>query len=193
MLTTRTVGTMCRPVVFAGVDWGGSFHQLCLIDGAGTVLVQQRIDHDVTGLALLAARLRRPAGAGRDRTGRGSAGGVPADAAVGHGVLRVAEDLGPGAGAVPDVGGEVGQLRRVRAGRHAASRARSVAAAAAAVTVDRAAAGGVPGSAAGAARQGGMRVPAAGGPRDLSPRAAAPVLRVGPRHHVGVHPRLSHP
>lgn len=39
--------------VFAGIDWGGSFHQLCLIDAAGTVLLQRRIGHDVSGFAEL--------------------------------------------------------------------------------------------------------------------------------------------
>lgn len=45
------------PMVFAGVDWGGSFHQLCVIDAHGRPLVQQRIIHDVDGLGLLADRL----------------------------------------------------------------------------------------------------------------------------------------
>jgi transposase len=43
--------------LFAGIDWGGSFHQLCVLDGQGTVLLQQRILHDVSGLTLLAERL----------------------------------------------------------------------------------------------------------------------------------------
>lgn len=47
------------PCLFAGVDWGGSFHQLCVLDSTGTVLVQQRINHDVTGLTLLADQLAR--------------------------------------------------------------------------------------------------------------------------------------
>ena len=44
-------------VLFAGVDWGGSFHQLCVLDADGVVLLQQRIIHDVAGLKLLAERL----------------------------------------------------------------------------------------------------------------------------------------
>lgn len=39
--------------MFAGIDWGGSFHQLCLIDATGTVQMQRRIMHDVAGLAEL--------------------------------------------------------------------------------------------------------------------------------------------
>jgi hypothetical protein len=42
---------------FGGVDWGGSFHQLCVLDHAGEVVVQQRTSHDVAGLALLAEQL----------------------------------------------------------------------------------------------------------------------------------------
>jgi transposase len=48
--------------VFAGIDWGGAFHQLCLIDGAGTVRLQRRISHDVTGLAELGRILSAQAG-----------------------------------------------------------------------------------------------------------------------------------
>ncbi len=44
--------------VFAGIDWGGSFHQLCLIDTTGTVLLQRRIGHDVSGFAELGSILR---------------------------------------------------------------------------------------------------------------------------------------
>jgi transposase len=48
--------------VFAGIDWGGSFHQVCLIDAAGTVRLQRRITHDVTGLAELDHLLAAQAG-----------------------------------------------------------------------------------------------------------------------------------
>jgi transposase len=43
--------------LFAGVDWGGSFHQLCVLSAAGTLVAKQRINHDVAGLAVLASRL----------------------------------------------------------------------------------------------------------------------------------------
>ena len=42
---------------FGGVDWGGSFHQLCVLNPSGTLMLQQRINHDVDGLRLLAARI----------------------------------------------------------------------------------------------------------------------------------------
>jgi transposase len=45
--------TTASAEVFAGIDWGGSFHQLCLLDGAGTVRLRRRISHDVAGLAEL--------------------------------------------------------------------------------------------------------------------------------------------
>src|SRR3954465_1244683 len=45
------------PELFAGIDWGGSFHQLCVLDEQGSVLLQQRIVHDVAGLTLLTGRL----------------------------------------------------------------------------------------------------------------------------------------
>jgi transposase len=43
--------------LFAGVDWGGSFHQLCVLTATGAVVVQQRIEHDVVGLRLLGSKL----------------------------------------------------------------------------------------------------------------------------------------
>ena len=39
--------------MFGGVDWGGSFHQLCVLNGDGTLVISQRIMHDVAGLAAL--------------------------------------------------------------------------------------------------------------------------------------------
>jgi hypothetical protein len=43
--------------VFAGIDWGGSFHQLCIVDAAGRVMTQRRVAHDVPGLAELDLKL----------------------------------------------------------------------------------------------------------------------------------------
>ena len=45
------------PGVFAGVDWGGEFHQLCVLEANGSLLLQRRITHDVAGLALLTDHL----------------------------------------------------------------------------------------------------------------------------------------
>jgi transposase len=40
-------------LAFAGIVWGGSEHQLCVLDAQGTRLTQQRVTHDVAGLAQL--------------------------------------------------------------------------------------------------------------------------------------------
>lgn len=42
---------------FGGIDWGGLFHQLCVVDTSGALVMQQQINHDVAGLRLLAARV----------------------------------------------------------------------------------------------------------------------------------------
>lgn len=36
--------------VFAGIDWGGTFHQLCVLDADGQPLKQVRLPHTVAGL-----------------------------------------------------------------------------------------------------------------------------------------------
>lgn len=50
---------MVNDDVFAGIDWGGSAHQLCVLDAAGVPLVKLRVDHDVAGLAQLDVVLDR--------------------------------------------------------------------------------------------------------------------------------------
>jgi hypothetical protein len=45
--------------VFAGVDWGGSQHQLCVVDHRGQRLTQLKVSHDVAGLRDLDAELHR--------------------------------------------------------------------------------------------------------------------------------------
>jgi hypothetical protein len=39
--------------VFVGIDWGGSHHQVCVVDAAGVRRRQVRLAHDVAGLARL--------------------------------------------------------------------------------------------------------------------------------------------
>jgi hypothetical protein len=102
---------------FGGVDWGGSFHQLCVLNTSGALVLQQRINHDVAGRRLLAARiadLGALVSVAIER-GRGAAGGVLAYFADGQVVLRVAQDFSAGQGTLPVVGVEVGHLRCVRA------------------------------------------------------------------------------
>jgi transposase len=45
--------------VFVGLDWGGSSHAVCVLDGSGKVLDRFNVAHDLDGLADLVARLRR--------------------------------------------------------------------------------------------------------------------------------------
>ena len=45
--------------VFAGIDWGGQHHQLCVVDRNGERLLQLRVTHDVAGLAELDRQLHR--------------------------------------------------------------------------------------------------------------------------------------
>lgn len=44
---------------FAGIDWGGENHQLCVVDDTGKRLTQLRVTHDVAGLAQLRSELAR--------------------------------------------------------------------------------------------------------------------------------------
>ena len=44
---------------FAGIDWGGSHHQLCVVDHQGAKQREARVAHDVAGLAELDCELAR--------------------------------------------------------------------------------------------------------------------------------------
>jgi len=44
---------------FAGVDWGGHEHQLCVVDGQGHKRLELRVTHDVGGLAELVMQLAK--------------------------------------------------------------------------------------------------------------------------------------
>ena len=45
----------------AGLDWGGTSHAVCVIDGAGQVVARIEANHDAAGLADMLARLKRVA------------------------------------------------------------------------------------------------------------------------------------
>lgn len=45
--------------MFTGIDWGGSFHQLCVLDVDGKKLREVRLGHDVEGLKRLDDELAR--------------------------------------------------------------------------------------------------------------------------------------
>jgi len=49
---------------FGGLDWGGAGHAVCVVDGAGAVLLSLEIKHDAAGLAELRKRLAKLAPAG---------------------------------------------------------------------------------------------------------------------------------
>mgnify|MGYP002784531126 FL=1 len=44
-----------------GLDWGGTSHALCIVDGTGGVVARIEASHDATGLADMLARLKRVA------------------------------------------------------------------------------------------------------------------------------------
>jgi hypothetical protein len=44
---------------FAGIDWGGQHHQLCVVDNTGRRQTQLRVAHDVAGLDELDREMRR--------------------------------------------------------------------------------------------------------------------------------------
>jgi transposase len=43
--------------LFAGLDWGGERHAVCVVDGAGKVIVHFEVAHDAEGLASMLKRL----------------------------------------------------------------------------------------------------------------------------------------
>jgi transposase len=46
-------------LAFAGIDWGGHEHQLCVVDGAGHKELELRVAHDVAGLEELLRELAK--------------------------------------------------------------------------------------------------------------------------------------
>lgn len=53
----NVIGSASSGEVFAGIDWGGTYHQVCVLAGDGTVRVKRRVRHDVDGLRELDAVL----------------------------------------------------------------------------------------------------------------------------------------
>jgi predicted oxidoreductase len=45
--------------VFAGIDWGGGEHQLCVVDRDGRMQLEKRVSHDVAGLNELVHQLAK--------------------------------------------------------------------------------------------------------------------------------------
>ena len=46
-----------RTNFWCGIDWGGRFHYLCILDDGGNKIGGRKIEHTVEGLATLAAML----------------------------------------------------------------------------------------------------------------------------------------
>jgi transposase len=44
---------------YAGLDWGGAAHAVCVVDAAGAVAARIEVKHDAAGLANMLARLKR--------------------------------------------------------------------------------------------------------------------------------------
>ena len=59
MLDSSAVESVAADGVFVGIDWGNSHHQLCVVDGAGQVVEQGKVAHDVAGVRDLQIRLAR--------------------------------------------------------------------------------------------------------------------------------------
>jgi transposase len=56
---------------FAGIDWGNSHHQLCVVDADGRVLDQVKVTHDIAGVEKFLTRLGhrgKPAGIAIERS-----------------------------------------------------------------------------------------------------------------------------
>lgn len=61
MLDPFTTASSGAHGVFVGIDWGNAQHQFCVLDGAGRLLEQGKLSHDVAGVDELRSRLRRHA------------------------------------------------------------------------------------------------------------------------------------
>jgi transposase len=46
---------------YAGLDWGGASHAVCIVDGTGRIVARFDVRHDAAGLADMLARLKRVA------------------------------------------------------------------------------------------------------------------------------------
>ena len=164
-------------LVFAGLDWAGTNHAVCVIDAAGAVLARFEVTHDRDGLAR-AARAAAPLRPRSCRIAIERPSGLIVDALVeaGYPVVPIHPNVVKATpAALPQPRRQERCLGRVPAGRPAAHRRPSLPAAGAAVRRDpRAACAG-----ARARRPGGHRVRLANQLRACSSRSgpARPSLR----------------
>lgn len=75
----------------AGLDWGGTVHAICVIDGAGQVVARIEARHDAAGLADMMTRLRRIAPAAELPIAIERPSGLIVDALIeaGHPVIAI--------------------------------------------------------------------------------------------------------
>jgi transposase len=76
---------------FGGLDWGGTGHAVCVVDGAGAAVPRLEIKHDAAGLAELCKRLAKLAPAGELPIAIERPSGLIVDALVeaGHPVVPI--------------------------------------------------------------------------------------------------------
>lgn len=76
---------------FGGLDWGGTGHAVCVVDGAGAAVLRLEIKHDAAGLAELCKRLAKLAPAGELPIAIERPSGLIVDALVeaGHPVVPI--------------------------------------------------------------------------------------------------------
>jgi Transposase and inactivated derivatives len=76
---------------FGGLDWGGTGHAVCVVDGVGTVVLSLEITHDAAGLAELRKRLAKLAPPGELPIAIERPSGLIVDALVeaGHPVVPI--------------------------------------------------------------------------------------------------------
>src|SRR3954464_2952198 len=67
----KVIDTDDEAGAFVGIDWGGSFHQICLVDADGRVGLRRKVNHDRTGLTELAGVLEQAPGRVRVAIERG--------------------------------------------------------------------------------------------------------------------------
>jgi transposase len=76
---------------YAGLDWGGASHAVCIVDGTGGIVARLDVRHDASGLGEMTARLQRiaPPGARPIAIERPSGLIVDALLAAGHPVIPI--------------------------------------------------------------------------------------------------------
>ncbi|HEX6231324.1 MAG TPA: transposase [Actinomycetota bacterium] len=119
----RTIGGLMDPSertsCFAGIDWGGHEHQLCVVDGTGRKGLELRVARDVTGLGEFVRQLAKHGDRIPVAVERAEGLLVEQPQAHGHPALPVSPGWRPGPGSATGWPRQGRPLRCVRARRHA--------------------------------------------------------------------------